>query len=140
MSAVHSSLSSESGPADFVMPADQPSFFSEGDHAENPVSCAVSGSCSESSVEEIQSEQCESSVDPLKIQQTSSLKTSEQKPSAFAELGDLYGKQAQVLFVSFLRPEQKFDSKIQLQQQISSDRESALSKFDEVCHLFMDFK
>lgn len=140
MSAVHSSHSSESGPAGFVMLADQPSFFSEREHAENPVGCAVSGSDSESSVEEIQSEQRESSVDPLKIQQSSSLKTAEQKPSAFAELGDLYGKQAQVAFVSFIRPEQKFDSKIQLQQQISSDRESALSKFDEVCHLFMDFK
>lgn len=65
---------------------------------------------------------------------------SQEKPAVFDELGDLYGKQAQVFFVSFLRPEQKFDSKIQLQQQISSDRESALSKFDEVCHLFMDFK
>ena len=39
--------------------------------------------------------------------------------------GDLYGKQVPVEFLSFLRPEQKFDSVEALRDQIASDAQTA---------------
>ena len=45
--------------------------------------------------------------------------------------GDLYGKTFRLELLSFLRPERKFDSLEQLQQQIMKDKEAALSYFSE---------
>ena len=43
--------------------------------------------------------------------------------------GDLYGKNVTVRFYRFLRPEQKFDSLAQLQEQILQDAETIKSIF-----------
>lgn len=55
------------------------------------------------------------------------------EPWILGEVGDIYGQPLTLEFYKFLRPEQKFDSLEQLQQEIRRNAEQTRSLFEEGC-------